>query len=300
MRNLPPPSVLGAESDLKSAVKSYTYRKIKKGHDITEEEAKDILHLYAQYDESLGSVTRALQLALPNPGPLSESIHAAYEKTYEKRVLFPLREMLFSGAGQCPLCGIRDAIVLDHFLPRSDFKALSIYAKNLIPTCQECNHIKLDYFAEDASSHENYVHAYLDHLPNENFIVAKPSIKESSLVVGYEVGEENSLPELMRKRISFQIKKLNLNERYEAEISTLLTGHSISLRVIYEIGGAASVSRFLVKQAEVEQSAFHRNHWRPTLLFALSEHQDFIEGGFANLIHQHPASESMYQEILGA
>lgn len=42
----------------------------------------------------------------------------------------------------CPICGLRDATDLDHYIPRQLFPEFSIHPYNLIPICHKCNNKK--------------------------------------------------------------------------------------------------------------------------------------------------------------
>ena len=56
----------------------------------------------------------------------------------------------------CPYCGISAPTTLDHILPKSVYREFSMYAKNLIPCCADCNRIK------DTSNWDNMQRCYLN------------------------------------------------------------------------------------------------------------------------------------------
>ena len=41
--------------------------------------------------------------------------------------------------GICPICGVRLASTLDHYLPKAKVPTLSVTPSNLIPACRDCN-----------------------------------------------------------------------------------------------------------------------------------------------------------------
>ncbi len=279
MRNLPVPSRDSAENDLTTVIRKYRYRQQILGHAITPDEITEVLSIYDQYDGELGAPHLAFK-GETFPASLISALEAAYDKTQKDRLLSPLRDALFTGVGLCPICGIDPATELDHFLPRSVFKPLSIYARNLVPVCHACNHIKLAGFAELDADEHRFVHAYFDTLPDVQFLNAFTEIRDGGLVVEFSVPDEALLPEGFAGRLNNQMTALKLNERYEDEVNNYICGHAASMYLSYDAGGQPEVRRFLRIQARYEVRAFYRNHWRPTLLSALADNDDFTDGGF--------------------
>lgn len=293
MRNLPLPARTTSSSDLKSVIKRYLYRKAWHGHDITAAEIAGVLAIYDRYDADSGAASKTLK-GEGFPAALIDALDAAFDKTQKGRKLYSLRERIFKGVKYCPLCGIDPPVELDHFLPRSEFKPLAIYSRNLVPVCHACNLIKLAGFGEQDDDELSFLHAYFDVFPDIQFLEANIDISDGGLVTCFAADPNVLLPKGFASRLDGQISSLRLNERYDGEINAYISGHAVSLHLNHKGGGAAAVRRFLRAQAAQERNAFYRNHWRPTLLSALAMHADFTDGGFAAVL---PVSESALKEL---
>lgn len=62
--------------------------------------------------------------------------------------------------------------------------------------------------------------------------------------------------------------------------------------------GKAGVRKFLRTQARMEEQKLSPNHWRPTLLRALSRHDEFLGGGFVGIFNvpQNILDDLFYEE----
>jgi hypothetical protein len=280
MRNLPQPTRETDRVDLRTAVREYRYRGQTRGHEITDEEVEQVVALYDRYEQNRGAPCVELRGA-DLPDSLRDTIHAAYAKTQEGRTLQPLRDRLFEGVDLCPVCGIDPASELDHHLPQSEFKPLAIHSRNLVPMCHPCNHTKLAGVDEAG---EGFLHPYYDILPDLDFLVATISIDGATLMVSFAIDPMAALPAGFADRLTTQMAALNLDARYQQEVNTYIASHAAALHLAHRAEGQVGVQRTLRLQARYETQAFHRNHWRPTLLRALSELDEFTGGGFAAVL----------------
>jgi hypothetical protein len=283
LRNLPLPSRDSARDDLIKAIKAYRYKGVMRGYTATDADIEAILKLYDQYDEDA-----ALPLDVLKGGEFSQrlidALYDAFDLTQEKRKLKSIRKLVFSSVTLCPICGIAPAKELDHYLPRSVFKPLSIYTRNLVPLCHDCNHIKLAGFGDQDDAEKRFLHAYFDALPDVDFLTANIEIRGSGLVVDFTISEAIALPDGLADRLTNQFTALKLNERYKQEINTYLSSHAVSLHTASRAEGEKGVRHFLSLQARYELQAFYRNHWRPTLLNALIRHDEFVDGKFREVL----------------
>ncbi len=121
--------------------------------------------IYRHYDQNQGKITEAVdkKLCLNQ----RNTLYGLYDtKTYEGQKLYYIRKALMSGITTCPMCGIQPPSQLDHQMPRSDYKSLSVCRLNLVPLCGVCNNKKR---AKDSSK---FVHPYYDRgLENIPFFV---------------------------------------------------------------------------------------------------------------------------------
>lgn len=281
MRNLPLPHRDSSREDLIASIRQYNYRG-PRGHQLTEDDITSLLAIYDRYDGDMGAASEMLK-GNDFPESLIEALDSAYDKTQENRLLYPLRQRLFKDVGLCPICGIKTVSELDHFLPRSHFKPLAIYARNLIPSCHDCNHIKLAGFGEQNEDELAFIHAYFDALPDVSFLEAKVDISEGGLLVTFQVSTDVDLDEDISNRLTSQIRMLELNERYEKEINTFIMSHATAAHREYARSGHAGVRKHLNVQARHEAHQLYTNHWRPTLLRALARYDAFVDGGFVDV-----------------
>ncbi|MDH1511347.1 HNH endonuclease [Pseudomonas mosselii] len=282
MKNIPIPSRDSARDDLIKSITTYTYKKEILGHTITEDEINQMLAIYDRYDADQGVASNALK-GNGFPQALIDALDGAFDKTQEKRKLYPLRQRLFEGVDLCPICGITPPVELDHFLPRSEFKPLAIYPRNLVPLCHACNHTKLAGFGDQDDEAARFLHAYFDIIPDEQFLQADIEIQQGALTVSFKISVDADLPEGYANRLNRQMSSLKLNDRYEREVNSYISSHAVALHLQYNVGGQDCVRSFLELQARYEVRQFYRNHWRPTLLYSLSRYDEFTNGGFVDV-----------------
>lgn len=290
MRNLPPPTRDNDRADLKKAIRRYRYRGQDLGHEITDAEVDEVVELYNRYEEDLGGFCDELK-GEHLPASLLDTIHAAYEKTQEGRTLFSIREALFKGVHLCPVCGIDPPTELDHHLPQSEFKPLSIHTRNLVPMCHLCNHAKLAGFDEDGAG---FLHPYYDLMPDIDFVKATVTIEGKALVASFAIDLTAALPAGFAGRLSDQMMELDLDARYQKEVNTYIISHAAALHLASRSSGQQGVQKMLRLQAKCETKAFHRNHWRPVLLRALRRFDAFTAGGFADVL---PIPDDMIDDL---
>ena len=293
MRNLPLPSRDSDRTDLRRAVRRYRYAGELRGHDITDAEIEQIVALYDRYEADSGAAHDDLK-GEGLPQNLRDTIHAAFAKTQEGRTLHPIRERLFRDVEQCPICGIAAPDELDHHLPQSVFKPLAIHIRNLVPMCHTCNSAKRAGFGEDEFT--GFLHPYYDVLPEVDFLQAAVAVRNEALVVSFAINTGVALPAGWTDRMANQFETFELDDRFQKEVNTNVASHAVSLHLTYRQNGQAGVRALLRLQAEFETAAFHRNHWRPVLLRALADLDEFTDGGFAVVL---PIPEYMIEDLGG-
>ena len=257
-------------------------------YSITEDELDKLISLYNAYDDACGAPSESLK-GHDFEEALQHAIRSAYALTYSGRRLSKLRSNILRDVEYCPICGISPPNELDHYLPKSVFQPLAIYVRNLIPICTNCNRKKGNTVSDDPQ--QRFIHAYLDHLPSNRFMQANVSIENDALLVEYQIYPDAGLPIDLSIRLTHQLQKLNLNERYSREINLYLTSHTTSFHLASQFGGAAGLRSFLDIQSRIEFERFHSNHWRPLLLLALKNHETFCDGDFLQLL---PIPQNMH------
>lgn len=277
MKNLPEPDRAMARATLTTALSQYRYGGIMRGYAGSTEEIDQVMAIYDAYDAARG-VAGATLTGPALSTPLKQAVHDAYGQTQKNRRLKHVRQQVLGSTELCPVCGIDPPSETDHVLPRSDYQALAIYIRNLVPLCHLCNHRKLAGFAEPGEL--GFVHAYFDVFPDVQFLEVRITLAGATLTADFSINEQDLAQNDLGPKLSNIHSKLELNGRYRSEVNVYLASQAIALHGIFRASGAAGVHAHLRGQARYETVRFYRNHWRPTLLYALAGHAEFCDGGF--------------------
>ena len=241
-------------------------------HALTDEERTAIHALYAAYDALLGEPDASL-----NPDALAacaNAIHDSYSQVQLGGRLAELRGKLLSRVVECPLCGIAPGPTLDHFLPKNNYRALAIYARNLVPACQPCNRAKGTL---EPAAGQGMIHPYFQPLPEETFFHADVDYRDGTLIARFRI-DGNNVDAALLERLRFQLDRLKLNERYPDPVNIFL----FSLKPAFMLlrGGdneREDLRAFLTKSAESYDGDMRLNHWRAALMRGLAACEDFLD-----------------------
>lgn len=111
--------------------------------------------------------------------------------------------------GLCPICSVRIADTLDHFLPKSKYPIYSVTPLNLSPACTNCNKDKkTDY---PTSSNNQLLSPYYDDIASESWLSAK-AIRTSPISFTYFVNPPNTWDNILSQRVinHFDCYKLSI------------------------------------------------------------------------------------------
>jgi hypothetical protein len=227
----------------------------------------------------LGYAADAINILALQPMQLLEPGHAAllqenYSALSKGRALEELASQIYEAAEfRCPMCNFEQAATLDHFLPKGSYPEFSVLARNLIATCNTCNHKK------GARPANGFVHAYFDELPNQQILVAT-TLWEPELHVSYAPAVEPGVEANLFERLVNQFQILRLEDRFAREGGYVLAEIMSNCAEPYGRGGSALVKAELVRQAEVSEAVYGINHYKTALLKALADDGHFCGGGF--------------------
>lgn len=280
---MPPPRTSDV-SDLNDNVTTYRYSGEVRGYAPTPAEITAIVELYDGYDIKKGQIGPGFDGSTLHAA-LVDTIRSAFEKTYEGRGLFKLRNLLLTDAGLCPICGIDPSTQLDHFLPKSDYGVFAIYIRNLVPLCKTCNEKKRSNAG--LVPDDQYVHAYFEDIPDAQFIGSSVELVDDALVTKFGVLDDAPITDELNARLNNQFTTLNLSDRYTPEINVYVGGQTLSMHDIYDAGGAELVASYFARLSRYEANRYHLNDWRAILFNSLSQHQEFCDGGFARAFPLH-------------
>lgn len=177
--------------------------------------------------------------------------------------------------GRCPICAHRIVSNLDHYLPKTKYPLLSVAPINLIPSCLDCNKIKIANSPK--SSEEETIHPYFDNIEDEMWLFAR--VNESMPAsLSFEVKKPDNWSELLISRVQYHFVTFELNKLYISNSSSELVNIKFSLTKLYTLGGAVAVKNHLLEMAESYRNA-HVNSWQTAMYLALVKSEWFCESG---------------------
>lgn len=183
----------------------------------------------------------------------------------------------------CPSCGISESNSFDHYLPKEDYPEFSCLPINLVPCCIICNSFKKTRVFDKVTQKRIFFHPYYDRLPKVRFLDIQVEFLEDSVEVEFVITQHNYMTADLTERLSSHFEKLNLSERYYDNglfsIGSILEG----LVNFHKSGGASLVSEELKKTAIDYRGKRGHNNWNYLLYWALSENEEFCDGGFLTM-----------------
>jgi 5-methylcytosine-specific restriction endonuclease McrA len=227
-------------------------------------------HAEAIGNGSLGSLAQHAESLLPRDAlracyngvtqPL-EQLKKAIRDAQPKRVL-----------KYCPMCGTTLPRTFDHYMPAVTFPEFAVHPLNLVPCCSTCNSTKGDDWLSTAGRRQ-FLHAYTDDLPNQQFI--KATLHEDRLLAGvgatFLLERPAKVADDLWELISSHFRRLKLIERYDErgndEVAEILSG----CRAFLNAGGQ-DVRKFLSECAIERRAVYGANHWIAVLMKTMADH----------------------------
>lgn len=273
MWKLSSPDVGDAEKELERALTRPDGEPI---HRITKSQRRGLLKLYEKYDARGGQPCSAL-LGRRFAEDFRAAVRRAYAQVQDGGRLTALRARLKLAAIKCPYCGFGEIYELDHHLPSSKYRLLAIYARNLIPCCHVCNHKKMALAEESPDA--QIAHVYLESFPAARFMTAQVDVSEQGLRVTFSIERCAGMSDELFRRLQFQFQRFDLNARFQPEIDTFIGSLRLSIEDAAR-NGPGSLRAWLEKSRDTLQIRFGLNDWRPALLEALGQSNEFCQGGY--------------------
>lgn len=261
------------ELDVALKFKSDIYK-----YTLTEDEKVIIAEFYTKYDNLYGSADDNFK-SDKLIEETNNALHNAYSEIQIAGRLKDLRSTLLLAVDKCPYCGILPADELDHYLPQSIYKAVSVYSRNLIPICHKCNNAKR--IAVALAGNNSFFHAYFEVFPQLPVLIADIDFTDDILVINYKVDRTNTTNDLGNK-LDFQFTRTKLNERLIKESNSHIFDNKAAIELMYESNNEDGVKKLFVKQYEEYKIKFGVNFWKTSLMLALSNCDHFCKGGFKN------------------
>lgn len=180
-----------------------------------------------------------------------------------------------SRLGRCPLCLVREASELDHYLPKRKFPELAIVPSNLVPICDECNGTKLEHAGETPG--EQILHGYYDDFATRPWLTC--IVDESpGAPLHFSVEPDTNWTAHQAARVQFHFEKFGLDTLYADQAAVELTGIRGYLEGLLHTGGPSEVSAYLEEMAQ-SLSAEPALVWKQVAYRGWSESEWFCAGG---------------------
>lgn len=176
----------------------------------------------------------------------------------------------------CPLCSQNSATTLDHYLPKAEYPRLSVTPINLVPSCFDCNKIKLAKLPNLSS--EETLHPYYDNVENIEWLRATV-IQGTPPSVRFSANPPDYIPNLLSQRIVYHFTSLELKKLYAIQAGSELRQINLILIKRFENEGALGVKSYLLEAMEA-RSHDNINSWQAALYRATSSSNWFCSGGF--------------------
>lgn len=268
MWKLPVQDISGVSQHLITAL---TYANGTPVYALSEAERSAILAVYQLYDAILGQPNPDLTPAIL--AACKPYMYNAYDQVQIRQRLASLRSTLLASTDACPYCGFGEPTELDHYLPRSVYGELAIYPNNLIPSCGPCNNAKRALVPGAAlATGPSLIHAYFQELPAVEFLQADVLFDAGALNVTFRI-DDNVVDAGLAAKLSFQLTRLKLNERYPRQINKFLSEQRVGFLLFQD--RPAELADFLMKTAASLSRSYGRNDWRAALVRSLAITPDF-------------------------
>lgn len=128
---------------------------------------------------------------------------------------------------KCPICELRDATDLDHYVPRQLFPEFSVLSYNLIPTCHKCNNKKSTEWRDGGK--RLFFNAYYDTPTDE--LLFDVTVKQENNLLRMELSLKSFAHPKKETRLALStIKSLDLmpyvnqkiNEKFDTELKNII------------------------------------------------------------------------------
>lgn len=228
---------------------------------------------YQDHEQAIALNALARLTQSPAVMKLSKPLRACYSSTTQplkdlKKAIVdtqPKRQLKY-----CPMCGTALPKTYDHYLPAALFPEYSVHPLNLVPCCSLCNSFKGDDWL-CAAGQRQYLHAYSDALPNEQFVHV--TLYQHSALKGvgatFSLRRPTGVPVVQWRLIDSHFRRLHLIDRYDEE-GNVQIAEILSDSKAYQDSGGPDVRAFLHGRAMDRKAVYGSNYWKAVLMQALA------------------------------
>lgn len=205
-----------------------------------------------------------------------ESYVSLYEKQTKstKELLGKIRENFESEP--CPYCGIGGIPnTIEHILPKEIYPQYSIFSKNLIPCCAECNSRKGSKVKNSENDEYHTYNFYEDEIPNQEYLKVHIEIISNVPKAIFEISEGANI--LFKNHI----KTLNLLERYSQNSNIIFSENQIRFKK-YPIKNIDLFREECNKEYEVCKEKYGTNYYKGLLYQEMGKSREYLNYLFNN------------------
>lgn len=237
--------------------------------------------IWNQYDEY--ALSRSLCYILPYTrndvitpifGNLSKHDFIKLYKNYFSKKGTEIRKIyddILAKSERCPYCGgVGISSQLDHYLPKTYYPQYSVYPRNLIPSCRDCNEIfKRSNYAQ--IENQQLIHSYFDKqcFFSEQWICANyiaDHLCDEHAYVQYFVQVPSTWSDIDKQRAQLHFDSFNLEQRFAMEANNTLQSTIPQIRQMLESGNTYST---IMSIYDPDNSHRPINHWERVMYQAL-------------------------------
>lgn len=230
------------------------------GKVISSTEGTTLSDIYRLYDKNRGNIQSSdndkCSVEVQN------KLYRMYnQKIYEGHELYYIREELFKSVYKCPMCGIGEPSQLDHQLPKSKYKSLSLCRLNLVPVCGVCNNKKRD------KDPVMFIHPYYQDFPNDKiFLVANIHINEKKHIISWKYEfDVRGMDDNFREKIRYQTSVIKFLRRIQKASNSFI----LEMFCCSTFQSVETLKHFLQNEFNKKIYLYGANDWRTVLLYAL-------------------------------
>lgn len=181
--------------------------------------------------------------------------------------------MVSAFGGHCPYCGIRSVSTLDHYLAKTLYPTLAVSPINLIPSCKDCNTVKLD--KKFSSYIDTPINPYYDKTDNVIWLEAKVT-GTTEFAVKYIVVQPAEWNKPFYERVKKHFELFQLQKLYCMQAIDEITSAIYKLKKLKSSAGVRALYQDLRDMQESSEKV-SINSWKSCLYRELSENKWFVE-----------------------
>jgi hypothetical protein len=176
--------------------------------------------------------------------------------------------------GKCPLCSVRIADTVDHYLPKMKYPIYALTPITLVPACTICNEDK--HIAFPTTSEEQTLHPYYDNIDGSPWLRATV-VQTSPVIINYFVAPGNHWTQLLTDRTRFHFSAYKLNELFSTHANDELRGAKRQLINLFNEDPELMIHH--LREAYESRLELGQNSWQAVLYRTLLDDQWFCGGG---------------------